>query len=441
MYRKLIALLAAPAMIGAQQTMPSAQTTDSTLRPITMADAVRLAKENNVSNITAYNAVRSANNSVRSAKAAMFPTLTATAGQSISAGQRVNNQTNTLVDFVPAWSYNSGLSSGFTLFDAGKMFADIRTQQANVAAQQATQVNTEYNVALNVKLAYNNILAAKESEGAAQAQLAAANAQLQTSIAKVNAGAANVSDSLRSVVQVGNAQLAILTAQNSFRTQSATLTRLVGTPYFVTADLTDTVDHPVAPIDSAMIMQLALSGPQIRQFEAQAVSAQASERSAKAAYLPTITANASYSGSGTKAIYGFNGNPYPYTRGISFNVNYPIFNRFQRENNIASAQISYENAEAQIKDARLGAQQNVITYIATIRNAEETMRVQQTNVRASEEDLRVQQQRYNLGASTLLDVLNSQTALVTARQQLITARLNYRNARANIEAVIGRDLP
>jgi outer membrane protein len=83
----------------------------------------------------------------------------------------------------------------------------------------------------------------------------------------------------------------------------------------------------------------------------------------------------------------------------------------------------------------------VITQIANIRSAEETMRIQQDAVRASEEDLRVQQQRYNLGASTLLDVLNSQTALVTARQSLITARLNYRNARAQIEAIIGRDLP
>jgi len=108
---------------------------------------------------------------------------------------------------------------------------------------------------------------------------------------------------------------------------------------------------------------------------------------------------------------------------------------------VAAAQISYENAQAQIKDARLGAQQNVVTQIANIRNAEETMRIQQIAVRASEEDLRVQQQRYNLGASTLLDVLNSQTALVNSRQQLITARLNYRNARAQIEAIIGRDLP
>ncbi len=89
----------------------------------------------------------------------------------------------------------------------------------------------------------------------------------------------------------------------------------------------------------------------------------------------------------------------------------------------------------------MGAQQNIITAIATIRNAEETMRVQQTNVEASQEDLRVQQQRYNLGASVLLDVLNSESALVAARQQLIQARLNYRNARAQIESYIGKDLP
>jgi len=434
MFRKLIFLLAAPVVVGAQQM------TDTTFHPITITDAVRLARENNVANITAANSVRSANNSVRSARAQLYPTLTGTAGQTKSAGDRLG-QSGQLVPFTGAWTYNTGLSSQLTLFDAGKMFADIKTQQANVSAAQASEVNTEFGVGLQVKLAYNSILAAKESEAAARAQLDAAQAQLQTSIAKVQAGAANVSDSLRSVVQVGNAQLALLTAQNTYRAQAAALTRLVGTPYFVTADLADTVDHPVAPIDSAAVMQLALSGPPIRQFEAQAAAAAASERSAKAAYLPTITAGFNYSGSGAGAAYGLNSNPFPYSRSVQLNLSYPIFNRFTRENNLAAAQINYENAQASVKDARLGAQQNIITDIATMRNNEEAMRVQQQNVRASEEDLRVQQQRYNLGASTLLDVLNSQTALVTARQALIQARLNYRNARAQIEAVIGKDLP
>jgi outer membrane protein len=434
MFRKLIVLLAAPVVVGAQQM------TDTTLRPISITEAVRLARENNVSNITASNGVRSATNSVRAARAALSPTLNASAGQTKSAGDRLG-QSGQLVPFTGAWTYNTGLTSQLTLFDAGKMFADIKNQQANVTAAQAAEVNTEFNVGLQVKLAYNSILAAKESEGAARAQLEAAQAQLATSIAKVQAGAANVSDSLRSVVQVGNAQLALLTAQNTYRVQSAALTRLVGTPYFVTADLADTVEHPVAPVDSAAIMQMAITGPPIRQFEAQAAAASAAERSAKAAYLPTVTANFNYSGNGTAASYGLNGNPFPYSRGVSINLNYPIFNRFTRENNVAAAQINLENTQAQVRDARLGAQQNIITDIATMRNNEEAMRVQEQNVRASEEDLRVQQQRYNLGASTLLDVLNSQTALVTARQALIQARLNYRNAKAQIEAVIGKDLP
>jgi outer membrane protein len=126
---------------------------------------------------------------------------------------------------------------------------------------------------------------------------------------------------------------------------------------------------------------------------------------------------------------------------MSVSMNYPIFNRFQRENQVANAQIQYDNAQAQARDARLAAQQNVLTGIAALRNAEETMRVQAQNVAASEEDLRVVQQRYALGASVLLDVLTSQQTLVTAQQQLIQARLNYRNARAQIEAAIGRDLP
>jgi outer membrane protein len=59
---------------------------------------------------------------------------------------------------------------------------------------------------------------------------------------------------------------------------------------------------------------------------------------------------------------------------------------------------------------------------------------------AGEEDLRVQQERYNLGAGTLLDLITSQSTLITARQALIQARLDARTAKAQIEALVGRDL-
>jgi len=441
MFRKLVTLLAVPALASAQQMprTPQTPTGDTTFRPISLADALRLAKENNVTNITAANAVRSANLQVRSARAELYPSLSATAGQGYSVGDRVG-QSGTLVPYAGAWTYNTGLTLNQTLFDAGKSFADVRTQKANVASNQATEVSQEFNIGFQVKQQYNAVLAAKELETAALAQLDLANQQLQVSIARVNAGAANVSDSLNNVVAVGQAQLNILNAQQSSRTAAASLTRLVGTPYLVTAVASDTVEVPHMAIDSVQLMQWALDGPTIRASEASLTASQATIKSAKTSYFPTVSASATYSGSGAGK-YGLGSDPFPYSRGLNLRLSYPIFNGYQRENQVATAQISADNASAQIRDQRLAAQQTIITQIGLLRTDEQKMQFNQINIRASEEALRVNQQRYALGAGTLLDVLTSQSNLVSARQQLIQTRLDYRNAKAQIEAVIGRDLP
>src|SRR5579884_978838 len=173
MSRKLIALalLAAPIVLGAQQRM-----TDTTLHPISLGEALRLAKENNVSNITAENSVRSANYSIRSARAQWYPTLQASTNQNIQQGDRLGPQ-NTLIPIRSLWAYQTTLSSQMTVYDGGKTRADVRTQQANMAQQQANEVNTEFNIAFQVKQAYNSVLAARESEAAAEAQLATAQEQ------------------------------------------------------------------------------------------------------------------------------------------------------------------------------------------------------------------------------------------------------------------------
>jgi hypothetical protein len=66
MSRKLIILLAVPALSLAQQ--PSA-VLDTSVHAISLEEALRLSKENNVATVTSANAVRSAQNLVRSARA------------------------------------------------------------------------------------------------------------------------------------------------------------------------------------------------------------------------------------------------------------------------------------------------------------------------------------------------------------------------------------
>ena len=218
--------------------------------------------------------------------------MQASLGQSKSAGEKIG-PSQTLIPSASPWAYNTNLSASQVLFDGGKSFADVRTMKANVASAQASENAQDFNIALNVKTQYNSILAAQESEAAGRAQLAVAQTQLDVSIAKVNAGAANVADSLNSVVLVGNAQIAILTAQQSLKAASAALTHLVGTDYLVTASPADTLEPPRTDLDSAALMAWALDGPTIRQAQAQFNAANATERSAKTGYLPTVNANAS----------------------------------------------------------------------------------------------------------------------------------------------------
>ncbi|NBS60251.1 MAG: TolC family protein [Betaproteobacteria bacterium] len=84
--------------------------------------------------------------------------------------------------------------------------------------------------------------------------------------------------------------------------------------------------------------------------------------------------------------------------------------------------------------------QNLTTFLSNYRTAQSTIELQLLTIQSAREALRVVQQRYNLGTSSLLEVLQAETTLDNARAQLINARVNARIAKANIEALIGRDL-
>src|SRR5438874_1736019 len=286
MKKTLIMFLAIPCLargICAQGTRAATTKTDTVRRlsidsdtafhPIDLQRAIQLAQRNAPIAVQARGQIRTANSSVRAAYAAFLPGVTITAGQSNQTGDRLG-QSGNIVPFNPKhpWSYTTGIRSTLRLFDGGQRFYQISQSKADVGAAEANDVAQQFNVALQVKTQYYAILAARESEAAAATQLDQAVAQLQAAAARVRAGAATLSDSLRSVIQVGNARLALITAQNSLRIASAALTRLVAAPYLVTAQANDTLDRSLtAPLDSAQLLQFAERGPAVEQASAQLI--------------------------------------------------------------------------------------------------------------------------------------------------------------------------
>jgi len=257
----------------------------------------------------------------------------------------------------------------------------------------------------------------------------------------VHAREATRSDSLRAVIQVANAQLAIVTANYDLNTANAALTRLVGTSFTVTASPDDsTQEFAFASVDSAALRALAEIGPAVKQAQASDVASTAGAKAARAPYLPTLSASWNISGNGSTNSLAFVADQYAYQNQFRIALSYPIFDQLQREQNIAVADVAQRNADAQLRDAKLAAQANFVQYFGALRTNQKQVEIDETSVAAAEEDLRVQRQRYDYGASTQLDVLTSEAALIQARAALIQARFNYRVAKAQLEALVGRDL-
>ena len=413
---------------------------DTTARPVTLSDAIRMAQRNAPSNVQARGAISTSEASVKQSYAAFLPSFSVSASRRNERGERFDTQGN-LVPFTgQPTSYSTGLQSSLQLFDGGRRFFDIKAAKADVNAAEAGEIASRYDIALQVKQQYYNILAARESQSAAEAQIQQAEQQLRASSIRLRAGAATVSDSLRSVVLLGNARLAALSARNNLQLANATLTRLVASPTPVTATASDTIDQRIVIPTIDELVPLVDRAPAIRQADAELSSAKASVRSAKTAFLPTVNMNFNRGGSGLDPAFGIGDKRYAYNQNLSFSLNFPLFNNLTREVNVARAIVAEDVAEASLRDARYLARQTLVQSLGQMRIAREQVDIQTQSVAAATEDVRVQQRRYELGATTLLDLLTSQAQLDTARNSLIRARYDYRVAKAQLEALIGRDL-
>jgi outer membrane protein len=417
---------------------------DTAPRPISLEEALALAQRNAPAVIQAEGQKRTSDAGVRAAYAAFLPSLSVSAGASrqipTRAGQtRVENGQVLTLSPEP-WSFSAGLGASVDLFTGGGRFFDLRQARAQATGAAANLVIQRFSTTLAVKQQFFGVLAARESEAAARAQLDQAAQQLKTSILRLRQRVVTRSDSLRSEIQVHNARLAVLQARTALDVADASLTRAVGAPYLVTAAADESLDRPGLPLDDETLRSLALDGPAVQQASASLQAAQAALRGAWTSYLPTVTASYSRSGNGTGADFTLSTQDYSYSGSLRLSLSLPIFQRLQRVQQVTQAQVALQNAEAALRDARLAALQDLTQSLGSFHAAEERVATQTATLGAAEEDLREQQEKYEIGAATLLDVLTSQTTLDQARHDLIQARYDQRVAKAQLEALVARSL-
>jgi outer membrane protein TolC len=405
-------------------------------RVVTLEEAVQLALRASPVIVQREGAIATAESAERTSLGAFLPTLSMSSGASRSSSTRFDPNNNITVTGSSS-SYNAGLNTGLELFDAGRRFAARSQAKAQTKSAEAQMVEQRFQVTLQVKQTYFNVIRADETIRSSEAAVQRAEQGLRASIQRKQVGSATISDSLRSQLELIQAQQTLLQAQNARRDAGYRLGALMGYDGPVAADPnTPTAPRPLALTDDELLQLAIEQSPSVRSAAASVEQQNAGVRVARAQYFPTLRASGGFSWSNDQA--QLDGGRRSWSTGLS--LSYNLFNGFSREDANERARVNARNAQATFDDARRQARANVRSAIDAVRLAEQQIAIAQEGLRVAEEDLRVQQTRYELSASTILDRITSQEAVVRAELTLIGARYDYLVARAELEALVGREL-
>lgn len=403
---------------------------------MTLEQALDRALERSPAMAQARQQVANAGWSKRTTLGAFLPTISTSSSMSIRSANQLDPNTGELVS-GSADSYGAGINASYDVFSGLSRWRERQSASAQMDAAEAGLVDQEYNVVLQTRTAFFTALRQDELVAVAQARVDQASQSLDLTRTRANLRVATVSDTLRARLELVNARQALLQAEATLRTSRVNLGRQVGIDGPVIPAAPETLDPaPLSLTDEEILAEAVSRSPSVLAAEAAAASAQASAQASRSTYFPSLRMSSGYNWNNNDA--SFTGGRTSWSWGISASL--PIFNGFNREAQVGRADQSLRVARIQSQDARLAARAEATAALETHRTAELAIGIAQEAVALAQEDLRVLQERYQQGVARIFDVVQSQIALDQARVDLVGARYDYVLARAELEAIVGREL-
>lgn len=428
----LVLLLAFPAW---PQTNTTAATTPqaSANRPLTVDDAIRLAKANAPEFRAAITEAGIAHEDRIQAQAALLPSLAYTTGLIYTEG----NGTPTGV-FVGANGVHEYLSQGVVheaLSFTG--VADLRRTQAMEALAKAkAEIATRGLVGAVVQNFYGVIVTQRKVLNAKSA-FDEAQRFLKLSQQLENGGEVAHSDVIKAQLQANDRRKDLQDTELAADQAKLGLAVMIFPNFNPDYELVNDLDQQPALPDFAHVQELA--GHNNPEITAATAAMKASEHEVSAAvggHLPSLTVD---------YFYGIDAARYAtYTDGVHnlgyqavATLNIPIFDWGAVQSKVKQAQLQRDLARVQLSATQRQALANLQLFYKTAETARGQLELLHQSVDLATESLRLTTDRYQGGEATALEVVDAQNALVLARNNYDDAAVRYRVAIANLQTLTG----
>lgn len=356
-------------------------------------------------------------------------------------GTMLNQESITQNDFDPARlndpdgidNFVGSFSVQWPLFDSGRTWYGWRQARQGAEVSELDMEKTKQQVVAGAAVAYDSLLLATAHSQVIDQAMLLAEAHLRMVTERFQAGFVVKSDLLRAQVRLAELKQKRYAAQSRVAVAIAALNAAMGEPPHENYEPSD--DLVMTACKSQVIedwIHTALSKrPELLQLDKQASIAEKEIAKQKAAHLPSLGLFGNYEINSES----LDESATNYTVGAMVQVN--LFSGYRDVAKTREARAALEEINAQRLDlvAHIEVQARQAYYEAC--SAKERIGVTEFAVSLAEENRRIVADRYKNGLLTIVELLDSETALEEARINRYQALYDYRVAYVNLQLAAG----
>lgn len=398
-------------------------------RTITFDEALQLALNQNIDLQKSERSLELEGAQVSSARADFLPNLNFSIGPSQSYGLIFDQ---TVGDLVSTTSERLSLnaSASVNLFSGFGNVANLQQSRSLFDVADYTLDRTRQDVLSSVALNFLQVLLDREQIEIQEENLAAQEQLLARVQEFTRVGTRPISELYQQEAQVAQAELELLNAERSYQlSQVALIQELQLDPlqnYEFVAPPVEDIEPVPQEYDLGNLFQQAFENRADLKAQRSLIdAAEQGVRVARSGMYPSISlaAGGGSAYSSLNTAFDFEDQLFRNNRSgsIRLNVQIPVFNRLNTRTQIEQAQIQYANSRLDLEGAQqrvaLEVRQAYLDYLTDIKQLDVTEKQRLSAERA----LEAEQERYNVGASTLVELTQIRAQYVQAANNRATA--------------------
>ncbi|NJN39310.1 MAG: TolC family protein [Acaryochloridaceae cyanobacterium CSU_3_4] len=402
---------------------------------LSLAEATRIAREQNLGVQVATQDVSIAEAQIKSAQSARLPVVSLGAAATL-ANEDFFYTTGVGPGNIPrkaAGEFNAGLS--LPLYTGGRLKARVNQTQVEQEVALADRATAQLEAILIVKQAYLQALFTRSQLDTYRKYVAEREVALQNTRDRFAVGKVARVYVLVDQTELANAKRALIAAQTVFDKAMVDLKTGLGVSLASEFTLSDTLEaQPIASDLSQILAQARQNSPELSALRLKVKASEADIQIAKAAFLPQVNLY-------TQAELRAPGSPGFGSGGsIAVVANWPVFDFGGRKAEVDKSTASIRKAQLQVQQKEQELAKSLTQAWLDLQEAKSSMTLTQTNVAQAEEEQRLAQERFAVGRSIQVEVLRSSVALLRARLDHFKTFYEYNLAIAQLERLTGIEI-